>query len=83
VYYALNKVTESDAALARVLKEQTDDNAIGIDEVYAFRGQQYNCRITQRIGWNEHMRRRTAVCMPLRVTRHLRISKATRTTRRF
>jgi TolB-like protein len=39
VYYALNKVTESDAALARMLKNQMDGNAMGIAEVYAFRGQ--------------------------------------------
>ena len=39
VYYALNNVAESDAALARMLKEQTDGNAMGIAEVYAFRGQ--------------------------------------------
>ena len=38
-YYALNKVTESDAALARMLKEQADGNAMGIAEVYGFRGQ--------------------------------------------
>ena len=38
-YYALNKVTESDAALARMLQEQVEGNAMGIAEVYAFRGQ--------------------------------------------
>ncbi len=39
-YYALNKVAESNAALERMLKEQADGNAMGIAEVYAFRGQQ-------------------------------------------
>jgi TolB-like protein/tetratricopeptide (TPR) repeat protein len=39
VYYALGRKTDSDAALARMLKEQADGNAFGIAEVYAFRGQ--------------------------------------------
>jgi serine/threonine-protein kinase len=39
VYYALGRKADSDAALARMLKEQGDVNAFGIAEVYAFRGQ--------------------------------------------
>jgi TolB-like protein/lipoprotein NlpI len=39
VYYALGRIPEADAALACILKEQTDWNAFGIAEVYAFRGQ--------------------------------------------
>jgi adenylate cyclase len=39
VYYALGRKADSDAALARMLKEQADGNAFGIAEVYAFRGQ--------------------------------------------
>jgi TolB-like protein/Flp pilus assembly protein TadD len=39
VYSALGRKTDSDAALARMLKEQADGNAFGIAEVYAFRGQ--------------------------------------------
>jgi TolB-like protein/tetratricopeptide (TPR) repeat protein len=38
-YHALGRKSESDAALARMLKEQADENAFGIAEVYAFRGQ--------------------------------------------
>ena len=37
--YALHRVAESDAALSRMLKEQATGNALGIAEVYAFRGQ--------------------------------------------
>jgi len=37
--YALHRVAESDAALSRMLKEQETGNALGIAEVYAFRGQ--------------------------------------------
>jgi TolB-like protein len=36
-YYALGKKTEADAALAGMLKDQADGNALGIAEVYAFR----------------------------------------------
>jgi TolB-like protein/Flp pilus assembly protein TadD len=39
VYFALGRKADSDAALARMLKEQGDENAFGIAEVYAFRGQ--------------------------------------------
>jgi tetratricopeptide (TPR) repeat protein len=48
VFYALNKVTESDVAFARMLKEQVDGNAMGIAEVYAFRGQ-----LDQAMQWLE------------------------------
>ena len=39
VYYALGRKADSDAALARLLKEQADEYAFDIAEVYAFRGQ--------------------------------------------
>jgi TolB-like protein/Tfp pilus assembly protein PilF len=39
VYYALGRKAESDAALAGMLKDQANENALGIAEVYAFRGQ--------------------------------------------
>ena len=39
VYYALRRLAESDAALAVMLKEQADGNAVGIADVYALRGQ--------------------------------------------
>ena len=39
VYYALGRRSESDATLARMLKEQADGNAALIANVYAFRGQ--------------------------------------------
>ncbi len=38
-YYALGRRADSDAALARMIKEQADGNAYGIAEVYAYRGQ--------------------------------------------
>jgi TolB-like protein len=38
-YYALGRKKESDAALARMLKEHAEDGAYTIAEVYAFRGQ--------------------------------------------
>jgi TolB-like protein/Tfp pilus assembly protein PilF len=38
-YQALGRKAESNAALARMLKEQAQDNAFGIAEVYAARGQ--------------------------------------------
>jgi hypothetical protein len=38
VYNALGSKADSNAALARMLKEQADENALGIAEVYAFRG---------------------------------------------
>jgi TolB-like protein/Tfp pilus assembly protein PilF len=38
-YHALGRKADSDAALARMLKEQADRNAFGIAEVYAFRGE--------------------------------------------
>ena len=38
-YYSLKRVADSDAALSRMLKEQGDGNAMGIAEVYGFRGQ--------------------------------------------
>jgi adenylate cyclase len=37
--YALGRVGESDIALSRMLNEQAAGNALGIAEVYAFRGQ--------------------------------------------
>jgi adenylate cyclase len=39
VYYALGRQSDSDAALARMLKQQADGNAFGIAEVYAFRNE--------------------------------------------
>jgi len=38
-YHALGRKADSDAVLARMLKEQADGNAFCIAEVYAFRGQ--------------------------------------------
>jgi tetratricopeptide (TPR) repeat protein len=39
VYHALGRRADSDAAIARMIKEQADGNAYGIAEVYAYRGQ--------------------------------------------
>jgi TolB-like protein len=39
VYHALGKRADSDAAIARMIKDQADGNAYGIAEVYAYRGQ--------------------------------------------
>jgi TolB-like protein/Flp pilus assembly protein TadD len=39
VYHALGKKADSDAAVARMIKDQADGNAYGIAEVYAYRGQ--------------------------------------------
>jgi len=39
VYYALGRKAEADAALAVLIKEEVDGSALGIAEVYAFRGQ--------------------------------------------
>jgi len=39
VYYALGRKAESDAALAGVIKKYADSGALGIAEVYSFRGQ--------------------------------------------
>ena len=39
VYYALSRTAESDAALARLLKEHADGDAFEIAEVFAFRRQ--------------------------------------------
>jgi TolB-like protein len=39
VYYALGRKAEADAALRGMLKDQANGNALGIAEVYAFRGQ--------------------------------------------
>jgi TolB-like protein/Flp pilus assembly protein TadD len=39
VYDAVGRKAESDAALAGMLKDQADGNAVGIADVYAFRGQ--------------------------------------------
>jgi TolB-like protein len=39
VYHALGKKADSDAAIARMIKDQADGNAYGIAEVYAYRGQ--------------------------------------------
>jgi TolB-like protein len=38
-YYALGRKADSDAALAHLLKEHADEDASGIAQVYAFRGQ--------------------------------------------
>ena len=38
-YFALGRESDSNAALAQMLKDQANDNAFGIAEVYAFRGQ--------------------------------------------
>ena len=38
-YYALGKNAEADATLAGILKAQADESAMGIADVYAFRGQ--------------------------------------------
>jgi len=38
-YFALGRMTESNQALTRMLKDQAEDNAFGISEVYAFRGE--------------------------------------------
>jgi tetratricopeptide (TPR) repeat protein len=38
-YYALGKKTESNDVLASMIKDRADGNAVGIAEVYAFRGQ--------------------------------------------
>jgi tetratricopeptide (TPR) repeat protein len=37
-YYSLGRTPESDASLAIMIKEEADDNAFGIAEVYAYRG---------------------------------------------
>jgi hypothetical protein len=39
VYHALGKRADSDAAIARMIKDQAEGNAYGIAEVYAYRGQ--------------------------------------------
>jgi TolB-like protein len=39
VYYALGRKAEANSALTGMLKDQSDGNALGIAEVYAFRGQ--------------------------------------------
>jgi tetratricopeptide (TPR) repeat protein len=39
VYHALGRNAESDAVLEGMLKEQSEGNAFGIAEMYAFRGQ--------------------------------------------
>lgn len=39
VYYALGRKAEADSALAGMLKDQADGDALSIAEVYAFRGQ--------------------------------------------
>jgi tetratricopeptide (TPR) repeat protein len=39
VYYALGRKADADAALAILIKEQADGNALDIAQVYAFRGQ--------------------------------------------
>jgi tetratricopeptide (TPR) repeat protein len=38
-FYALGRRTDADTALAALIKEQADGNALDIAEVYAFRGQ--------------------------------------------
>jgi adenylate cyclase len=49
VYYALGRTADSDAALAGMLKDQADGNALGIAEVYAFRG-----KTDEAMHWLEH-----------------------------
>jgi TolB-like protein/Flp pilus assembly protein TadD len=39
IYHALGREAESNAVLAGMLKDQAEENALGIAEVYAFRGQ--------------------------------------------
>jgi TolB-like protein/Flp pilus assembly protein TadD len=39
IYYALGRFADSDAALAELLRDQSDSNAVGIADVYALRGQ--------------------------------------------
>jgi len=39
VYHALGRKMDSDAALAKMVKDQAKDNAYGVAEVYAFRGE--------------------------------------------
>jgi tetratricopeptide (TPR) repeat protein len=48
VNFALGRKAESDAALARMVNEQADSNAVGIAEVYAFRRQS-----TEAMQWLE------------------------------
>ena len=38
-YYSLGRRAESDAALARMIKEQGNNNAFEIAEAYAYRGE--------------------------------------------
>jgi|SRR5450631_3849855 tetratricopeptide (TPR) repeat protein len=38
-YYAIGRKADADAALAVLIKEQADGNALDIAQVYAFRGQ--------------------------------------------
>ena len=38
VYYTLGRKADADAALAALIREQADRNALDIAEVYAFRG---------------------------------------------
>jgi TolB-like protein/Tfp pilus assembly protein PilF len=39
IYYAIGKRTDSDSALARMVQEHANEDASGIAQVYAFRGQ--------------------------------------------
>jgi hypothetical protein len=49
VHHALGKKTESDAALARLIKDYADGRAFEIAEVYGFRGQS-----DEAMHWLEH-----------------------------
>jgi tetratricopeptide (TPR) repeat protein len=56
-YYALGRKAHADAALAVLIKEQADGNALDIAEVYAFRGQSdeamhwLECAYAQKDPW--------------------------------
>jgi TolB-like protein len=49
VYFALGRRADSDAALARLVREDPDDYAYGIADVYAYRGE-----FDQAFKWLEH-----------------------------
>jgi hypothetical protein len=78
VYYALGRKTDSDAALARMLKEQADGNAFEIAEVYAFRGSQ----MRRCIGSNAPMRKRTPACTSSKWSSRRKVSQRTLASRR-
>ena len=66
VYYALGRKAESDAALAGMLKDQADTDALGIAEVYAFRGQS-----DEGMHWLEraYAQKDSSFCTPSRAIR--------------